>query len=148
LQTRAGIVMFHGGALRSGSAAVLAPNYRQLASRGILAVSAGYRLLGQGAMSIDDCIADVRRAVEDFSALAAVRGLESSRLASGGSSAGAHLALVALDTSTTLSARSPRSSSTSSRQTEHRPDPSNARAAPQLLSWDCRSRTAPPPSTR
>jgi len=34
-------------------------------------------------MSIDDCIADVRRAVENFSALAAVRGLESSRLASG-----------------------------------------------------------------
>jgi acetyl esterase/lipase len=46
-------------------------------------------------MSIDDCIADVRRAVEDFVRLAALRGLYSSRLASGGSSAGAHLALVA-----------------------------------------------------
>jgi acetyl esterase len=79
LQTRAGIVMFHGGALRSGAG----PHCRQLASRDILAVSAWYRLLGQGAMSIDDCIADVRRAVENFSALAAVRGLESSRLASG-----------------------------------------------------------------
>ncbi len=91
----AGIVMFHGGALRSGSADGLAPHCRQLASRGIFAVSAGYRLLGQGAKSIDDCIADIRRAVEHFSGLAAVRGLESSRLASGGSSAGGHLALVA-----------------------------------------------------
>jgi acetyl esterase/lipase len=94
-QPVAGIVMFHGGALHSGSADGLAPHCRQLASRGIFAVSAGYRLIDQGAMSIDDCIADVRRAVEHFLSLAAVRGLDSSRLASGGSSAGGHLALVA-----------------------------------------------------
>jgi acetyl esterase len=94
-QPVAGIVMFHGGALHSGSADGLAPHCRQLALRGIFAVSAGYRLIDQGAMSIDDCIADVRRAVEHFLSLAAVRGLDSSRLASGGSSAGGHLALVA-----------------------------------------------------
>jgi acetyl esterase/lipase len=91
----AGIIMFHGGALRKGSADGLAPHCRQLASRGILAVSAGYRLIDQGAASIDDCIADVRRAVECFVRVAASRGLDSSRLASGGSSAGGHLALVA-----------------------------------------------------
>jgi acetyl esterase/lipase len=94
-QPRAGIVLFHGGALRTGSADGLAPHCRKLASRGVFAVSAGYRLLGQGAASIDDCIADVRRAVEQFVRLAAVRGLEASSLASGGSSAGAHLTLVA-----------------------------------------------------
>ncbi|GIG87878.1 hypothetical protein Pen02_28140 [Plantactinospora endophytica] len=92
---RAGIVLFHGGALREGSADGLAPHCRKLASRGIFAVSAGYRLLGRGAASIDDCIADVRRAVEQFGRLAAVRGLEAPHLASGGSSAGAHLATVA-----------------------------------------------------
>jgi acetyl esterase/lipase len=91
----AGIVMFHGGALHSGSADGLAPHCRQLASRGIFAVSAGYRLIDQGAVSIDDCIADVRQAVGHFRRLAVMRGLDSSRLASGGSSAGAHLALVA-----------------------------------------------------
>ena len=91
----AGIVLFHGGALRTGSADGLAPHCRQLASRGIFAVSAGYRLLGRGAASIDDCVTDVRRAVEHFGRLAALRGLERSCLASGGSSAGAHLALVA-----------------------------------------------------
>jgi acetyl esterase len=91
----AGIVVFHGGALHSGSAGGLAPHCRQLASRGIFAVSAGYRLVDQGAMSIGDCTADVRRAIDRFSGLAALRGLDSSRLASGGSSAGAHLALVA-----------------------------------------------------
>jgi len=94
-QPRTGIVLFHGGALRTGSADGLAPHCRELASRGIFAVSAGYRLIGQGAKTIDDCIADVRRAVEHFRGLAASRGLDSSRLASGGSSAGAHLALVA-----------------------------------------------------
>jgi len=93
-QPAAGIVMFHGGALRSGSADGLAPHGRRLAARGIFAVSAGYRLVGHRAQGIDDCVADVRRAVERFAGLAALRGLDGSRLASGGSSAGAHLALV------------------------------------------------------
>jgi acetyl esterase/lipase len=91
----AGVVLFHGGALRTGSPDGLAPHCRRLASRGILAVSAGYRLLGQGTASIADCVTDVRRAVEHFRRLAASRGLGKPRLASGGSSAGAHLALVA-----------------------------------------------------
>jgi acetyl esterase/lipase len=91
----AGIVIFHGGALRGGSAGELAPHCQRLASRGILAVSAGYRLIGQQAASIDDCIADVRRAAEQFARLAALRGIDAAHLASGGSSAGAHLALVA-----------------------------------------------------
>ncbi|WP_173066925.1 alpha/beta hydrolase [Phytohabitans houttuyneae] len=91
----AGIVLFHGGALRTGSADDLAPHCRRLAARGILAASAGYRLLGQGAASIEDCVADVRRAVERFTRLAAQRELQTSCLASGGSSAGAHLALLA-----------------------------------------------------
>ncbi|RQX12388.1 hypothetical protein DDE19_28340 [Micromonospora ureilytica] len=92
---RAGIVLFHGGALREGTPDGLAPHCRELASRGILAVSAGYRLLGRGAVSIDDCLADVRRAVEQFGRLAASRGLEARHLAAGGSSAGAHLAMLA-----------------------------------------------------
>ncbi|MER7591272.1 alpha/beta hydrolase [Micromonospora sp. NPDC127501] len=95
---RAGIVLFHGGALREGSPDGLAPHCRALASRGILAVSAGYRLLNRGAASIDDCLADVRRAVERFGRLAASRGLEARHLASGGSSAGAHLAMLAATT--------------------------------------------------
>ena len=90
-----GIVLFHGGALRKGTANTLAPHCRELASRGILAVSAGYRLLDQGAASIHDCVADARRAVDHFTTLAASRGLPASALVSGGSSAGAHLALVA-----------------------------------------------------
>ena len=91
----AGVILFHGGALRTGQAGGLAPHCRQLASRAIFAVSAGYRLLGQGAVSIDDCVRDVRRAVKHFRRLAELRGIDASCQASGGSSAGAHLALVA-----------------------------------------------------
>ncbi|WP_239561912.1 alpha/beta hydrolase [Micromonospora luteifusca] len=93
--SRAGVVLFHGGALRDGSPDGLVPHCRALASRGIFAVSAGYRLLDRGAASIDDCLADVRRAVEQFGRLAASRGLETPHLAAGGSSAGAHLAMLA-----------------------------------------------------
>lgn len=89
----AGVVLFHGGALRKGSVDDLATHCRRLASHGILAASAGYRLLGRGAVGIDDCLADVRRAQERFRILAALRGVV--RPASGGSSAGAHLALLA-----------------------------------------------------
>jgi acetyl esterase/lipase len=92
---RAGIVLFHGGGLRLGSANDLTPHCQELASHGILAASAGYRLLGQGAASIADCAADVRCAVEEFTRVAASRGVEASHVASGGSSAGAHLALAA-----------------------------------------------------
>jgi acetyl esterase/lipase len=95
VRPRAGIVLFHGGALLKGSADRMAPHCRSLASRGILAVSAGYRLVGQGARSIDDCLADARRAIEQFGRLAAARGLGAAQLASGGSSAGGHLALLA-----------------------------------------------------
>src|SRR6201999_2629382 len=98
-QPAAGIVMFHGGGLRGGAADELAPHCRRLASSGILAVSAGYRLIGQEAASIYDCLADVRQAVEQFARLAALRGIDAAQLASGGSSAGAHLALVAAMTS-------------------------------------------------
>ncbi|MEV1320572.1 alpha/beta hydrolase [Micromonospora arborensis] len=99
--SRAGVVLFHGGALREGSADGLAPHCRKLASRGIFSVSAGYRLLDRGAASIDACLADVRRAVEQFGRVAAARGLETPHLAAGGSSAGAHLAMLAAMTPST-----------------------------------------------
>jgi acetyl esterase/lipase len=44
---KAGIVMFHGGALHSGSPDDLTPHCRRLAARGIFAVSSGYRLIDQ-----------------------------------------------------------------------------------------------------
>ncbi|MEY9905490.1 acetyl esterase/lipase [Catenulispora sp. MAP12-49] len=93
---RAGVILFHGGGLLHGSPHDLAPHCRRLAEHGILAVSAGYRLLGRGAANIDDCLADVRHAIEHFGQTAAAHGLGPDRLAAGGSSAGAHLALLSV----------------------------------------------------
>lgn len=92
---RAGAILFHGGALVQGSPDDLAPHCRRLAEHGIFTVSAGYRLLGQGAASIEDCLSDVRKAIEQFEQTTAALGLDPARLATGGSSAGAHLALLA-----------------------------------------------------
>jgi acetyl esterase len=91
----AGVLLFHGGALRSGTPDVLIPHCRVLAERGILAVSAGYRLLQQGAGSLADCAADARAALAAFGDLATGHGLGPGQLACGGGSAGGHLALVA-----------------------------------------------------
>lgn len=98
-RARAGVILFHGGGLVHGSPDDLAPHCRRLAEHGIFAVPAGYRLLGKGAASIDDCLADVRHAIEDFGRLAASHGLRRAQLAAGGSSAGAHLALLSVMTS-------------------------------------------------
>lgn len=88
-------MLFHGGALRRGEPGDLDQHCRALADHGILAVSSGYRLLDRDASSIDDCLADVRVAVRRFVDLAGEQGLDRSRIATGGSSAGAHLAMVA-----------------------------------------------------
>src|ERR1700739_1565358 len=57
-QPVAGIVMFHGGALRSGSADGLAPHCRQLASRLILTAAASLALAG-GSLSVAALADDV-----------------------------------------------------------------------------------------
>ena len=85
------MVLFHGGGLRHGSPQDLVPHCEALAAEGILAASAGYRLLEKGAAHIGDCLADVRSAMAEFAGLAA----PTTPRAVGGSSAGGHLALLA-----------------------------------------------------
>ncbi|MBS2551211.1 alpha/beta hydrolase [Catenulispora sp. NL8] len=96
---RAAVILFHGGGLRHGSPDELAPHCTALAAKGILAAAAGYRLLGQGAEHIGECLADVRAEMAKFRAefRAESRKLAAPTLplATGGSSAGGHLALLA-----------------------------------------------------
>ncbi|RNI25226.1 alpha/beta hydrolase [Flexivirga caeni] len=94
IEPGSGVLLLHGGALSAGTPQDMAPHCEALAERGIFAASAAYRLLGQGAQSIDDCLSDVNAAIARFMAMAAAHGLPTDRLAIGGSSAGAHLALV------------------------------------------------------
>jgi acetyl esterase len=60
---RAAAVFFHGGGLTSGSPDSFHPECEYLASRGILAASAAYRLLPNQARHAADCIADAQAAI-------------------------------------------------------------------------------------
>ncbi len=87
------VLLFHGGGWRTGSAAVVDGPCRRLAAAGILAASAQYRLLGQGAATPFDCVGDAAAATACFVALAAERAGRDIPVALGGGSAGGHLAL-------------------------------------------------------
>lgn len=89
---RAAVLLFHGGGWMKGTPAMLLPHARRLAGAGILTASAAYRLVGSGAVSPADCLADAARADRAFREIAAGAGLD--RIAIGGGSAGAQLALA------------------------------------------------------
>lgn len=86
------IIFFHGGGWSGGSPGQFFPQSRYLASRGMIAISAQYRLIGKSAHSIDDCIADARAAVAWVRSHATELGVDPDRIAAGGGSAGGHLA--------------------------------------------------------
>ncbi|MCX4851226.1 alpha/beta hydrolase [Streptomyces sp. NBC_00893] len=64
------VLFFHGGGWRSGAPEQFAPQARLLAADGVLATSAGYRLIGRDARTLADCLADARAAVEHVRRLA------------------------------------------------------------------------------
>ncbi|WP_202638750.1 alpha/beta hydrolase [Bailinhaonella thermotolerans] len=90
---RAAILLFHGGGWVQGSPEQFFPQCRAMAQRGILAASGVYRLVGGGADSPADCLADARAAISEFQGIAASHGL--GEVAVGGGSAGGQLALAA-----------------------------------------------------
>lgn len=89
---RAAVLLFHGGGWMKGAPSMLLPHARRLADAGVLVASSAYRLVGSGAASPADCLADAARADAAFRKIAADAGLDS--IAIGGGSAGAQLALA------------------------------------------------------
>ena len=90
-EARAALLLFHGGGWMIGSPAMFFPHAKALAQAGILTASAGYRLIGAGADSPLDCMADAENADRLFRTIAADAGLAS--IGVGGGSAGGQLAL-------------------------------------------------------
>lgn len=90
-EARAALLLFHGGGWMIGSPAMFFPHAEALARAGILTASAGYRLIGAGADSPLDCMADAENADQLFRAIAADAGLAT--ISVGGGSAGGQLAL-------------------------------------------------------
>ena len=86
------IVFFFGGAWRNGSPAQFQEHCKYLASRGMVAVTADYRVLSRHGTKAVKCVADGKSAVRWVRANAERLGVDPDRIASGGGSAGGHVA--------------------------------------------------------
>ncbi|MDW8309775.1 MAG: alpha/beta hydrolase [Verrucomicrobiales bacterium] len=89
---RPAIVFFFGGGWTGGTPMQFAPQCRYLASRGMVAITADYRVFGRHGTPVAKCVEDARSAIRWVRVNAARLGIEPKRIAAGGGSAGGHLA--------------------------------------------------------
>lgn len=89
---RPAIVFFFGGGWTSGSIKQFEPQADYLASRGLVAARADYRVKSRHGVTPDRCVEDARRAVRWLRQNAATLGIDPQRLVAAGGSAGGHLA--------------------------------------------------------
>jgi acetyl esterase len=89
------IVFFFGGGWRDGTPAQFFEHSRYLASRGMVAFSAEYRVKNRHDVSPRACVADCKSTIRWVRGHATEYGLDSHRIAAGGGSAGGHIAACA-----------------------------------------------------
>jgi len=89
---RPAIVFFFGGGWVGGSPKQFYPHCRYLASRGMVAISAEYRVHSRHGTTPWDCVRDGKSAVRWVRANARQLGVDPKRIAAGGGSAGGHVA--------------------------------------------------------
>ena len=89
---RAAIVFFFGGGWKGGSPTQFHPHCEHLASRGMIAVSAQYRVSKVHGTSPRECVKDGKSALRWMRAHADELGVDPARIAAGGGSAGGHVA--------------------------------------------------------
>lgn len=87
-----GIVFFHGGGWNHGSPNQFYPHCQYFASRGMVAMSAEYRLARQHGTTPYECVADGKSAIRWIRAHTLDLGIAPDRLVAGGGSAGAQVA--------------------------------------------------------
>jgi acetyl esterase/lipase len=86
------IVFFFGGGWRAGSPGQFEQHCKHLAKRGMVAITVDYRVSSRHDVKVEDCIADARSAMRWVRGNAGKLGIDPGRIASGGGSAGGHLA--------------------------------------------------------
>lgn len=86
------IVFFFGGGWRSGSPEQFYPHCRLLADRGMVAMSAEYRVSSRHDVQAIDCLEDAKAAMQYVREHADELEVDPDRIAAGGGSAGGHLA--------------------------------------------------------
>ncbi|MDX1925133.1 MAG: sulfatase-like hydrolase/transferase [Pirellulaceae bacterium] len=89
---RPAVVFFFGGGWSSGTPAQFQQHAKYLASRGMIAAVADYRVKSRQGTSPKECVADGKSAVRYLRANAKRLGIDPTRIAAGGGSAGGHVA--------------------------------------------------------
>jgi len=92
---RAGIVFFFGGGWNGGTPAQFEQHCRYLASRGMVAITADYRVKSRQSTTPKECVADGKSAVRYIRSNAKRLGVDPNRIAAGGGSAGGQVAAAA-----------------------------------------------------
>lgn len=86
------IVFFFGGGWNAGSPTQFVEHSKYLASRGMVAMVADYRVASRNKVTANECVKDAKAAMRYVRQNALKLGIDPNRLASGGGSAGGHLA--------------------------------------------------------
>ena len=89
---RPAIVFFFGGGWNGGSPSQFYPHCDYLAKRGMVAMSAEYRVKSRNNTTPYECVADGKSAMRYVRSHAAELGVDATRIAAGGGSAGGHVA--------------------------------------------------------
>lgn len=89
---RPAIVFFFGGGWKNGSTKQFENQARYLASRGMVAARADYRVQSRQDVTPDQCVEDAKSAMRWVRQHAAELGIDPQRIAAAGGSAGGHLA--------------------------------------------------------
>lgn len=92
---RPAIVFFFGGGWSSGSPAQFENQCRYLASLGMVAMTADYRVATRHSVAAVECVRDAKSAIRWVRQNAGRLGVDPNRIAAGGGSAGGHLAAAA-----------------------------------------------------
>ena len=89
---RPAIVFFFGGGWNGGTPKQFEPHCRHLIARGMVAITAEYRVKSRNKTTPFECVADGKSAIRWVRANAAKLGVDPHRIAAGGGSAGGHVA--------------------------------------------------------
>jgi len=86
------IVFFFGGGWTNGSPTQFEQHCKHLASRGMVAITADYRVASRQQVKAVSCVEDAKSAIRYVRKEASRLGIDPNRIAAGGGSAGGHLA--------------------------------------------------------
>ncbi|MEE2641355.1 MAG: alpha/beta hydrolase fold domain-containing protein [Planctomycetota bacterium] len=86
------IVFFHGGGWKGGSPSAFERQCQHFGKRGMVAITVEYRVTSKYPVKVDDCVEDAKSAMRWVRGNAEKLGVDPSRIASAGGSAGGHLA--------------------------------------------------------